>query len=69
MQLKHQILIILINNFRRGCYFVADGVEHGEDERILKYFNIYTKGNCKQECLINRTLEICGCVQFFMIRK
>ncbi|XP_070508447.1 sodium channel protein Nach-like isoform X2 [Chironomus tepperi] len=52
----------------RGCYFVADGIEHGEDERNLKYFNIYTKGNCKQECLINRTLEVCGCVQFFMIR-
>jgi acid-sensing ion channel, other len=30
---------------------------------------IYTKNNCRSECLANRTLTVCGCVQFFMVRE
>jgi Amiloride-sensitive sodium channel len=46
---------------RRGCYL--------PDEKPLKYFRKFTKGNCQSECLINATLETCGCVQFYMIRN
>ncbi|RZB39769.1 ASC domain containing protein, partial [Asbolus verrucosus] len=46
---------------KRGCYF--------EDERYLKYFQIYTSENCKLECLTNVTLDKCGCVNFFMPRE
>jgi acid-sensing ion channel, other len=45
---------------RRGCYLKA--------EKLLKYFKIYTKNNCRSECLANKTLTICGCAQFFMVR-
>jgi acid-sensing ion channel, other len=45
---------------RRGCYL--------QNEKPLRYFKKFTKGNCRSECLINSTLQKCGCVQFFMIR-
>jgi hypothetical protein len=45
---------------KRGCYL--------KDEKPLKFFKIYTKNNCRSECLSNRTLSVCGCVQFFMVR-
>ncbi|KAL5275289.1 hypothetical protein ACFFRR_001294 [Megaselia abdita] len=44
----------------RQCYF--------NNERYLKYFNIYTQGNCELECLSNYTLKQCGCVKFSMPR-
>lgn len=44
----------------RNCYL--------EDEKILSFFKVYTRNNCKQECLANLTLESCSCVQFFMVR-
>jgi acid-sensing ion channel, other len=45
---------------RRGCYL--------KQEKPLKYFKIYTKNNCRSECLANKTLAVCGCAQFFMVR-
>jgi acid-sensing ion channel, other len=35
----------------------------------LKFFKIYTKINCRSECLANRTVSVCGCAQFFMVRE
>nr|XP_023021889.1 pickpocket protein 28-like [Leptinotarsa decemlineata] len=52
-----------VENYRpsiRQCYFA--------DERSLKYFNIYTPDNCRLECLTNYTLNMCGCVNFYMPR-
>ncbi|XP_044256790.1 uncharacterized protein LOC123006401 [Tribolium madens] len=45
---------------RRRCYF--------QTERYLQYFKIYNKVNCEIECLANFTLDMCGCVNFFMPR-
>lgn len=45
----------------RRCYY--------NWERQLKYFNIYTKGNCEQECFVNYTIAKCGCVKYSMPRK
>ena len=47
--------------FRRNCYL--------EDEKVLKFFKIYTKNNCENECLTNFMISRCGCVEFFMIRN
>lgn len=44
----------------RQCYF--------EDERKLKFFNVYTENHCLFECLTNLTLKNCGCVRFSMPR-
>lgn len=41
---------------KRKCYY--DG------ERSLLFFNTYTQGNCKMECLANFTKNECGCVKF-----
>lgn len=38
-------------------------------EKKLKFFRIYTKANCEQECLSKATYEACGCVPFYLIRK
>jgi hypothetical protein len=46
---------------RRGCYLKA--------EKHLKFFTKYTKNSCKSECLSNRTVAVCGCAQFFMVRE
>ncbi|RZC41681.1 ASC domain containing protein [Asbolus verrucosus] len=46
---------------RRKCYF--------SEERQLQYFKNYTASNCNLECLTNYTLNICGCVNFFMPRE
>jgi hypothetical protein len=46
--------------FRRGCYL--------KDEKPLKFFKVFTKNNCRSECLANRTVAVCGCAQFFMVR-
>ena len=45
----------------RNCYF--------KDERQLKYFKIYTKKNCLDECRSDLTFEICECVNFNDARK
>ena len=45
---------------RRQCFF--------NDEKFLKFFNVYTQSNCELECLANFTLNYCGCVQFLMPR-
>ncbi|XP_015838363.2 pickpocket protein 28-like [Tribolium castaneum] len=46
---------------KRECYFQTD--------RKLKYFKIYSSLNCRFECLTNYTLDVCGCVSFFMPRE
>ncbi|XP_054277184.1 pickpocket protein 28-like [Macrosteles quadrilineatus] len=45
---------------QRGCFF--------EDERFLKFFNIYTEKNCDLECEANISLSRCGCVPFYAPR-
>ncbi|KAF5296274.1 hypothetical protein FQR65_LT10269 [Abscondita terminalis] len=41
---------------KRMCYF--------NDERFLKYYRTYSNANCKMECLVNKTIEQCGCVPY-----
>lgn len=48
-------------DFRRNCYF--------EDERKLKYFNKYTRGDCIDECFSDTVLELCGCFPYHNARK
>lgn len=43
---------------RRGCYY--------QNERKLKFFQVYTEDNCYLECLTNYTERICKCVAFYM---
>lgn len=50
-----------MNFYRRGCYL--------DEEKKLKFFKKFTKNNCRSECLANKTLELCGCAQFFMVRE
>ncbi|KAK9883357.1 hypothetical protein WA026_001532 [Henosepilachna vigintioctopunctata] len=45
---------------KRNCYF--------SNERKLKYFQIYSQGNCNIECWTNFTLSKCNCVNFHMPR-
>ncbi|XP_063918404.1 pickpocket protein 28-like [Zophobas morio] len=35
-------------------------------ERRLKFFKIYTKHNCKLECIANSTLEQCNCIPYYL---
>ncbi|RZB40383.1 ASC domain containing protein [Asbolus verrucosus] len=44
----------------RNCYTST--------ERRLKYFKVYSQSNCMLECQTNYTLNMCGCVNFFMPR-
>lgn len=46
---------------KRKCYLPG--------EKQLKYFKIYTKRNCEQECLGEMIAKICNCVPFYMIRE
>jgi acid-sensing ion channel, other len=46
---------------RRQCYL--------RNEKILKYFKVYTKKNCDQECLSDMMQRKCGCVPFYIISK
>jgi acid-sensing ion channel, other len=46
---------------KRGCYH--------PNEKLLKFFKKFSKENCRSECLANKTLEVCGCAQFFMVRE
>lgn len=43
---------------QRKCYFTS--------ERRLRFFKVYTRTNCKEECLANYTRKECGCVKFSM---
>ena len=43
---------------QRKCYL--------SNERPLTFFKYYTKNLCNIECLTNYTMEVCGCVEFFM---
>lgn len=43
---------------RRQCYL--------NSERQLRFFKVYTQGNCELECLSNFTLTECGCVKYSM---
>jgi hypothetical protein len=51
----------LVDVFRRGCYLKM--------EKSLKFFKIYTRNNCRSECLANKTVAVCGCAQFYMVRE
>jgi acid-sensing ion channel, other len=46
---------------KRNCYL--------PHERNLKYFKVYTKKNCEQECLSAMMADDCGCVPFDVISK
>jgi acid-sensing ion channel, other len=46
---------------KRQCYF--------SDERYLRFFRHYTQNNCEIECLVNLTLNRCGCLLFHMPSK
>lgn len=45
----------------RNCYF--------QGEKDLLYFKNYNQKNCEYECIVNTTLEMCGCVGFYMPSK
>ncbi|KAK9883359.1 hypothetical protein WA026_001534 [Henosepilachna vigintioctopunctata] len=45
---------------KRFCYF--------GHERSLKYFRMYSQPNCNMECWTNYTINLCGCVNFYMPR-
>jgi acid-sensing ion channel, other len=44
----------------RNCYF--------KHEKTLKFFKVYTKLNCEQECLAEQIKSKCSCVQFYIVR-
>lgn len=46
---------------RRQCFF--------NEERNLRYFEVYTQPNCELECLSNYTVQTCGCAKFSMPSK
>jgi acid-sensing ion channel, other len=46
---------------KRNCFF--------NDERPLRYFKVYSKENCKQECGSLQVASTCGCVPFYLISK
>jgi hypothetical protein len=39
------------------------------NEKALKYFKVYTKKNCEQECLSEMIYRSCRCVPFYMISE
>ncbi|KAG5873242.1 hypothetical protein JTB14_009547 [Gonioctena quinquepunctata] len=45
---------------KRDCFFQSD--------RRLKFFRIYSQGNCLLECKTDFVLSVCGCVGFHMPR-
>lgn len=55
-------MIITADNLRdytpdqRQCFFSS--------ERKLRFFKVYTQGNCELECLSNFTKAECGCVKY-----
>lgn len=51
----------LVSPTKRNCYL--------QGEKVLKYFKVYTRRNCEEECLSDRMIETCGCVAFFLISE
>ncbi|XP_050298544.1 pickpocket protein 28-like [Anthonomus grandis grandis] len=45
---------------KRKCAFQKD--------KKLRYFSEYSQMNCRMECLLNLTMELCGCVEYYMPR-
>jgi acid-sensing ion channel, other len=39
------------------------------NEKALKYFKVYTRRNCEQECLSEMIYRSCRCVPFYMISE
>ncbi|CAG9767422.1 unnamed protein product [Ceutorhynchus assimilis] len=46
---------------KRKCFFQTDAQ--------LKYFSKYSQLNCRLECLLNLTMDMCGCVEYYMPRS
>lgn len=46
---------------KRNCFF--------QEERVLKFFKIYTKTNCENECASMVIYENCGCIPFHRVRN
>ena len=46
---------------RRNCFFPS--------ERHLRFYNMYSQGNCISECFANLTLARCGCSPFSSPRE
>jgi hypothetical protein len=40
-----------------------------DNEHSLKYFKVYTRKNCEQECLSDLVDATCGCVPFYVISE
>ncbi|XP_055590907.1 pickpocket protein 28-like [Uranotaenia lowii] len=45
----------------RHCFF--------SNERYLRFFKVYNQRNCIDECIVNFTHKMCGCVKFSMPRS
>lgn len=45
----------------RKCYL--------HNERKLSIFKLYSETNCNNECRINQTISMCGCIYFEMSCK
>ncbi|KAJ3654285.1 hypothetical protein Zmor_013481 [Zophobas morio] len=43
---------------KRNCFY--------SPERRLKFFKVYTKHNCKIECVANNTLALCNCIPYYL---
>jgi acid-sensing ion channel, other len=46
---------------KRNCFF--------NGEKPLKYFKVYNRQNCNQECLSLNMSATCGCVLFYLISE
>lgn len=51
----------IVSPSKRHCFFA--------DENHLRFFAKYSKENCKLECKSNITSRVCGCVNYYIIRK
>lgn len=60
--------LILIDDYLKSS---AVEVRHCflSHENKLKYFKIYTKKNCEQECLSLMMAKTCDCVPYYLISK
>lgn len=71
MQTSEEIHIVI----RPKIITTSDGLHnYGVDqrqcfhqyERQLRFYKMYTHGNCEEECIANYTKQLCGCVKFSM---
>ncbi|KAL1497371.1 hypothetical protein ABEB36_008352 [Hypothenemus hampei] len=60
-QLKTSDDVLQYSIRKRKCFFQTD--------KKLKYFSKYSQNNCRLECFLNLTMDMCGCVEFFMPSK